>query len=584
MSSPRKDLSKWVVDETDAMPVNSQKSSNDLSGWQVAEDEKSLAPENLSRQQLEAIGNDSFLQRPINRLGEDALSLVKNLWGTVTGGVPATINELAENPVHAARQFAAGVGTIPITMANAAFNIPQWLAHLESEKASNAMKKYTPQLPTEMYQNLIGGENPNAEDIQVRNLGQLTPIGIPLGKGVARGVGTAIKTGKEAFANTEPYESAVNQAKQEAEEAKTQAEVPKPGMYANPKTDLESTEAQIGKYINAEADHRVRVARQLTNRVNDIQDFWSDAYKNFEDKVRDAKFQMPESAMQNLDYANIDPSKLIQTYGADAFEAIKQGKMEDFVKKMQEKEAPENPYYKKLLDVAPTAQDTSAADFLLKRRAFRDALYDLKQKIHNDKFAPLEEDVARKAATQGDQMMAQIDKTLSEGLGEYKPEFDWINNGYSEQVYPIRGNKFVETEKGRLKIKKLPNNIIDAFSTDEDGMNILRNLVKQDPEVLKNVIGQRYVAKPSEVHVPNEQMREYLDELPEFKNMLANRESVLETTANRKDVSLKKHIEAVNKLKAIKNARSKARVKLLTAGMSAAIPYGYRKVSNLFVK
>lgn len=144
------------------------------------------------RQRFMDVINNNIVERPIKRLGEDTLSLIKNIGGTLSSGIPSLMNQLSAEPGKAGRNVAAGIGTIPISTMNAAFNIPQWLAHLESNKASDVIKKFTPQLPTDIYQNLIGGENPTQEDVNVRNLAQLTPIGIPIGKAVGKGIGSTV--------------------------------------------------------------------------------------------------------------------------------------------------------------------------------------------------------------------------------------------------------------------------------------------------------------------------------------------------------------------------------------------------------
>jgi hypothetical protein len=401
-----------------------------------------------------------------------------------------------------------------------------------------------------------------------------------IGAGIGKGANALKNMITSAGKGVEPYKNVAANAGQEYEAATAAAKVPKPGLYRNPMSDLEGIEHQLGTHINAEAEHGVRAAEGINSRVKSIEDFWSDSYKKLEDKIKDAKFHMPEQAMENLTY----DSKAIM-------ERIKQGADPKKVISIMEKEAAnaKNPFYKQLIEKAPTSKDTNAGDFMAKYRDFRDTMGGLKSDLRNENILSAQKEKIREAIKKGKDMETQIKDTLHQGLGEHKPEFDWINKGYSEQVYPLRGNSLVNKVKpealgGQGKIE---DNLIKALRTNESGMGVLRDIVKQDPELLRNVVGQRYMAKPSSIHAPNELTREFLDEMPEFKNLLGKREEILENAVKRKDISLKNKIEAEAKLREIKNAKSKAKKNLWigagVGGSAIGIPYGYGKLSKLLM-
>lgn len=394
-----------------------------------------------------------------------------------------------------------------------------------------------------------------------------------LGKGVGKGAGLLKKIFTSAGKSTTPYETEAAKTAQEYQAATEAAKVPKPGLYRSPVSDLENIEHQLGTHINAEAEHGARAANSIKNRVKDIESFWSDSYNKFENKIKDAKFQMPEQAMDNL------------SYDTDAIIArIKQGADPRKVIQIMEKEADnaENPFYKNLISKAPSAKDTNASEFLSKYRDFRDAMGGLKSDLKNENILSSQKEKISEAIKKGKNIENQIKETLNQGLGEHKPEYDWLMKGYSEQVFPLRSNPLVKAAKKG----KMPDNIIKALRTNESGMDVLRGIVKQDSELLRNVVGQRYIAKPSAIYAPNELTREFLDEMPEFKNLLGKREEILQDTVKRKDISLKNKIEAENKLREIQQAKSKAIKKLMIGGAGAAstlgVPYGYGKISKLF--
>ena len=110
-------------------------------------------------------------------------------------GVPSLLNQLINEPGRAGKNVIAGLGGILPNTANAVMNIPEYLAHLESDTASNALKKYTPQIPTEKLQeNYVGGK-PTQTDVDIRSLMNVLPIAGPLGKAGAGAVGRGVAGG-----------------------------------------------------------------------------------------------------------------------------------------------------------------------------------------------------------------------------------------------------------------------------------------------------------------------------------------------------------------------------------------------------
>lgn len=394
-----------------------------------------------------------------------------------------------------------------------------------------------------------------------------------IGSGVIKGPGILKNIFQSAFKNEAPYEEAATKASQEYEEAKKASQVPKPGLYRTPMSELQDIEHQIGTHINAEAEHGIRAAHGIKSRVRDIEDFWSDAYKQIEDKIKDIKFQMPEQAKENLGF---DTESIMSR--------LKQGADPKKVIQIMEKEkaADENPYLKNLLSKAPTSEDSNAIDFMAKHRDFKGAMGGLKADLKSKHYGSVEKGKIREAIQKGKEMEDQIKSVLDQGLGEFKPEYDWVMKGYSEQVHPLRENPVVKAAKKG----KMSDNIIKDLRTNESGMDVLRGIVKQDPEILRNIVGQRYMAKPSSIHAPNELTREFLDEMPEFKNLLARREDALKRAAEREDITLKQKIDVENKLKEIKEAKAKNIKKLWMGGTgigaAIGIPYGYGKISKVF--
>ena len=514
-----------------------------------------------------------ILERPAKRLGEDAWSLLKDIGNTAGQGIPSALNQLFNDPKSLGKNVAAGASGILPNIYNSVLKTPSYLAHLGSDQLSNMIKKYTPQIPTEDVENFFGGKPKNQEDVDVRRLTGLAPIGLPIAKAGIKGVVNTgkgiVNTGIDAFRNVKPLEEALEKSGKEVESATQEAAPVKPGMINEPKNELEHIENEIGKHINAEGSHDVNASTAFVKRADSIEDYWSDAYKKFMTKIEDSKFHMPEKAMDNIGYDMDAIVKRVQA-GANPRTVVKEMEKEAL--------ANQNPFYKNLISKAPTAKDTNAADFLAKHKDFRDALGGLKKDLNSDRYGSMEKQTIREAINKAKEVEKQIKKTLEEGLGEFKPEYDWLNKGFSEQIYPLRDNPVVEAARNG----KLSDNIIKSIRTNEPGMPLVREIVKNDPELLRNVVGQRYMAKPSEIHSPNELMREYLDEMPEFKKLLKTKENILKKSSERKDISLKEKMRIEKELKDMKDKKSSARTKLKYVGGAALGYMGLSEAKKFF--
>ncbi len=312
----------------------------------------------------------------------------------------------------------------------------------------------------------------------------------------------------------------------------------------------DSVNSNIGQFLNQGAQHDVRFSQGLTHRIDAVENYANDTYKTLMKNISDANFQMPKTAMEKLDYDKMSPTQLIKTFGADAFEALKKGKLDEFVKKQKTAELKQaqgnNPYLQNLMEVAPTITDTNAADFLAKYKDFRDRTFKLSRRWNDPRVEEVEKQKMGSALTEARKMQAKMKEVLDQGLGVYKPEFERANKLYSEQVYPLRANPMVE----KAAEGKNSSNIIHDLRTNEEGMPLVRELVKQDPELLRNAIGQRYFSKPEEIHNPNETMREYLGEVPQLQRLLHERQTTntaLEQSRANAKIAQQQHTDLVKR-------------------------------------
>jgi hypothetical protein len=294
---------------------------------------------------------------------------------------------------------------------------------------------------------------------------------------------------------------------------------------------------EISSYLNSGAAHNVRGAKSLEHRLNNIESYWKDSYKNLKSNLKTSNFQMEDlpKYKQDLNHAiaNIKDLEIING-------------------KLVIRSKPEVSHeLQSIIDKAPTSKDIKADDFLTKYQDFRDARYDLLQRAKDASTS-----IERKALFQAYEDSKPIEQTvknaLNDGLGKHRGEFERINNGYSTQIYPLRNNKVA---KQALKGKLGPNAIEDLAGNGE-GQELMREIVKQDPELLRNIIGQRYSANASKIHHLDENTAEYLSEMPELQRIMKENlqavKSKLEEVNKHKElrkISLKEKMNAENEAK-----------------------------------
>lgn len=279
---------------------------------------------------------------------------------------------------------------------------------------------------------------------------------------------------------------------------------------------LGNSEQQLGHHLNEGATHNLHASRALRHEIRSVNRYWSSSYNNLMHDLGTSNFQI--DAPHRMQELNEVINTARQRYSGE--NAGQFGEHGDFANTIR---------------LAPNSNDTSASDFLKKFKDFRNARFKLRDNLIKEPSNVKKDEMV--AAYRDTQPIADLlEQTLEEGLGQHSDEFRRINEGYRNQVFPLRENKvakkLLEKEKrvnGQpvLYGKSLSNsNMISQLSGDEVGQDVLRELARRNPEVRRNIIGQRF-SKPStreEVYNPNEAMREYLHESPDTQRLIDARQ------------------------------------------------------------
>ncbi len=221
--------------------------------------------------------------------------------------------------------------------------------------------------------------------------------------------------------------------------------------------------------------------------------------------------------------------------------------------------------FERIIKLAPDASHTKAADYMSHQKDFRDAIHNLYQD-------------AQHAGREGSSVRAAelfrvarglkpfedlVNETLREGLGEHLDTYDTLQRGYREQVRPLRENDVANKVTSG---KPMSANIAEELNGNQRGQPLLRELAKQNPEILRNIVGQHDL---KDVVNPDEVLREYTNEMPELQKLTKAREQAINNKnesknsldnaneAHQNNISLNKENEKnqteVNKKIAVKN-------------------------------
>lgn len=286
---------------------------------------------------------------------------------------------------------------------------------------------------------------------------------------------------------------------------------------------INESKQSIDRYLNKNGEHATDISKQLHSRSQSIENYWKSSYGQLKNDLKESEFHMADLPTYELDVASI-------------IENIKHGKnsnMKDIFPIM-------NSEIHGLMDKAPTPKDITADDFLTKYQSFRDARYDLLQRAKNER-----DSVSRralfKAYEESKPLEASIKNTLEEGLGDYRPEFERINEGYSRQIYPLRENPLIQKAKEGTPI----DNAMKQARGFDEGSELVRELIKQDPELSRNVLGQEYANKHHELLNPDATSAQYIYENPELVDLLKIHEEAKST--HEKALDLHKNSEQYKK-------------------------------------
>lgn len=272
----------------------------------------------------------------------------------------------------------------------------------------------------------------------------------------------------------------------------------------------DETEDQLSKHLNKGVDYDVEAASKIKQIEQANRRGISKGYDDLEN-----------------DWANrevkIDNTQKIQDKNNELMDVIKSGGAR----------SPEANNILSELDNLKSEKSVSAKDYLQAYRSVSQYAREARQKAYQPGMNAEERAEWKQKYDTLDSKVDEMGSTLEDSVG--KDEFGklkGLNDRWRNEVVPLHQNRIYQNivRKGTIS-----DNMIKSLRGTDKGNVILRNIVKNDPELLKNVVGQRYAIKPSEVLNPNDRMKEYSDLMTDMNQLRDQHLAAKEVEGNSKE-------------------------------------------------
>lgn len=261
-------------------------------------------------------------------------------------------------------------------------------------------------------------------------------------------------------------------------------------------------EAQISQHLGEGNAHRKRVAEKLNPILEERQSEIGKGYDSYLEGLKGKQVTL----------SNPRDAKAITA---------------DIQKKLQQGDTSSKEMVKLTDELANLGKgETMPADKFVS--AYR-SLRGMAQKTRSSAYgkSPQEFDRLIEAADSMDADVGKMKKIIDSGLGEENlEELNKLNHRYATEVAPLFKNKFFQYMQAN---NKAPTNMIEQLTNEPyikstnpnkvTGTQILNEIIKSDPELLQNVVGERFAHKPEALHQWDEAAHNFIQHMPELQEM-----------------------------------------------------------------
>lgn len=302
--------------------------------------------------------------------------------------------------------------------------------------------------------------------------------------------------------NTENHEKNVANAEQAVNESKGHvAETEK--TNENAKNALNEHEESIAQHLGEGESHKFHLGQGLKQEFERNKKEIQEEYDSHEKKFADKGIEI-NSNEQNAAHAIVDD--LNNLYHEDSHNLI------------------ESKDIGPSIDTIRNKRFIGANDFVSLLKSVNGYLYDA---IRNKIKTGINEQERIKWEKRADKLQETKDKMeriLEKSVGKKdfaalkKTGKRWGSEVASLYEHPVYKNV--------MKNGRVGSNVIEDLIGTRRGTDIIKNIIKNDPKLLRHAIGQRFESAPTKFYKRSngEVLKEYIDHNPELQNLLKQRE------------------------------------------------------------
>lgn len=267
-------------------------------------------------------------------------------------------------------------------------------------------------------------------------------------------------------------------------------------LHEDSNKNIHAVEKNINEHLNHKLQHDVRMAKEIF------------PIADAERKVLSTRFKDLDSRFEKIEVP-VDNTKDINEKISEASSLIKDEKTN----------TPEMELVLKQLHDLISQKPHNGKDYLHAIQSVKDYAEAARKKAYSYNINKEDRNAAMARFDRLEDVVDEMSKALENAVGpENAKELKEINTGWRERVKPLQKNPIYQ--KIRFK-RQMPANVIHELRGDEDkGNNIIKEIIQSKPEILKNAVGQRLKGNIKNIDTEQETMKEYLDKMPELKDML----------------------------------------------------------------
>lgn len=310
-------------------------------------------------------------------------------------------------------------------------------------------------------------------------------------------------TRKEHAANLE----AEHKAEQEASKAtydRLQAEANMSKAESHVKTaenEVKATDHNISQFLDKRKEHDVDVAKGVFEIADAERAAISDEFKAVEADIAETNIHLPNETA-------------LRAKNEEILKSIQENKLHTHTKEMM-----------KLLDELESIKNAKttipASEYLRMYNTLRQESAKARSKAFQTGINDEERFAAQERYNALDEKIEEMADVLKKGIGKENAErLQKARDAWRDNVAVLYKNPVYQTIKWQGRIN---GDIMKTLRGTDKGNVKIRNIILNNPQLSKDTLGQRFAHKPENVSDIGVQEEQYINAVPEFKNMVEQR-------------------------------------------------------------